>query len=69
MVVLSCYTGGEEVWSEFSPSEIGDTFACGSTTSIAIHTRSTQADSAHQTGLKPTLHAVLILVAIGDTGG
>jgi hypothetical protein len=29
----------------------------------------TQADSAHQTGLKPTLHAFLIVVESGDGGG
>jgi hypothetical protein len=28
-----------------------------------------QADSAHQIGLKPTLHAFLIVVESGDTGG
>jgi len=31
--------------------------------------RRTQADSAHQIGLKPTLHAFLIVVESGDTGG
>jgi hypothetical protein len=31
--------------------------------------RRTRADSAHQTGLKPTLHAFLIVVESGDSGG
>jgi hypothetical protein len=31
--------------------------------------RKPRVDSAHQTGLKPTLHAVLIVVESGDTGG
>jgi hypothetical protein len=61
MVVVSCYTGGEEMWSEFSPSEIGDIFACGSTSSSAMIKQMVQADSTHQIGLKQTLHAVLIV--------
>jgi hypothetical protein len=31
--------------------------------------RMVQADSAHQIGLKPTLHTVLIVVESGDTRG
>ena len=60
MVVVSCCTGGEEVWAEFSPSEIGDVFTCSSTTSTAMVKWMAQVDSAHQSGLKPTIHAVLI---------
>jgi len=61
--------GGETSWRNFSPSGIGDGFACITTTSDPINKRRPQRDSAHQIGLKPTLHAFLIVVESGDTGG
>jgi hypothetical protein len=66
MIVVSCCTRGEELWSEFSPLEIGDIFAFGSTTMVK---RMVQADSTHQIGLKSTLQAFLILAESGDKGG
>src|SRR6202451_664281 len=60
--------GNEKSWRNFSPSEIEDVFACISTTIDSMDKRRTQADSAHQIGLKPTLHAFLIVVESGDTG-
>jgi hypothetical protein len=48
--------------AEFLPSEIGDIFACNSTTSSPmVKLRAPEADSAHQIGLKLTFHAVLIV--------
>src|SRR5271155_2405698 len=44
-------------------------FACTSTTSDPMDEWMLQAYSAHQTGLKPILHAVLILVESGGRGG
>src|SRR5271154_6168160 len=44
-------------------------FACTSTTSDPMDEWMQQAYSAHQTGLKPVLHAVLIVVESGGTGG
>src|ERR1700685_379563 len=44
-------------------------FACPSSTSNPINKRRLQRDSAHQTGLKPTLHAFLIVVESGHGGG
>ena len=44
-------------------------FACTSTTSSPMDEWMLQAHSAHQTGLKPILHAVLILVESGGRGG
>jgi len=41
-------------------SEIGPDFACTSATSAPTDKWMVQVDSAHQTGLKPILHAVLI---------
>jgi hypothetical protein len=52
-----------------SPSEIGDVFACISTTIDLMDKQMGQADSAHQIGLKPALHAFLIVVESGDRGG
>jgi hypothetical protein len=43
--------------------------ACSTTTSGAMVKRMVQEDSAHQIGLKPTLHAVLIVVESGDRRG
>jgi hypothetical protein len=43
--------------------------ACSIRTNGPMDKRRPQADSAHQIGLKLTLHAFLIVVAIGDTGG
>jgi hypothetical protein len=45
----------------FLPSEIGDVLNCTTTTSHVMVKQMVQADSAHQIGLKPTLHAVLIV--------
>jgi hypothetical protein len=53
-------TGGEKSWRNFCTSEIRNVFACISTTFDPMDKRKTQADSAHQIGLKPPLHAVLI---------
>src|SRR5271168_890711 len=53
----------------FSLSEIGPDFACTSTTSAPMDKWMLQAYLAHQTGLKPILHAVLIVVESGDRGG
>src|ERR1700685_2359054 len=61
--------GNEKSWRNFSPSEIGDVFACISTTIDSMDKRRAQADSARQTGLKPTLHTILIVVQSGDGGG
>ena len=61
--------GGEDGWRNFSPSEIGDVFAFISTTIDPMNKQRPQADSAHRTGLKPTLHAILIVVESGDRGG
>jgi hypothetical protein len=61
--------GDEKGWRNFSCSEIGDVFACTTTTSNRINKRRVQAYLAHQTGLKTTIHAVLIIVESGDTGG
>jgi len=43
--------------------------ACGTTTRSAMVKQMVQADSAHQIGLKPTLHTILIVVESGDTRG
>jgi hypothetical protein len=48
-------------WGNFSFSEIGDLFACTSTTSGPLAKWMAQADSLHQIGLKPPLHAFLII--------
>jgi len=58
---VGCCTGGEEVWAEFFPSEMGDVLACITTTRGAIGKWRLQRDSARRIGLKPTLHAVLIV--------
>src|SRR5271154_3695428 len=44
-------------------------FACTSTTSLPMDGWMLQAHLAHQTGLNPILHAVLILVESGGRGG
>jgi hypothetical protein len=69
IVVESGDTGGEKSWRNFCTSEIRNVFGCISTTIDPIDKRMAQADSAHQIGLKPTLHAFLIVVESGDTGG
>jgi hypothetical protein len=51
-----------------SPSEIGDVFACISTTIDPMNKQMEQADLAHQIGLKPALHAFLIVVESSDRG-
>jgi len=51
----------ENLGRNFSTSEIGDVFACDLATRGPKVKRMVQADSAHQIGLKPTLHGVLIL--------
>src|ERR1700685_4534812 len=43
--------------------------ACISITINPMDKRRTRADSAHQIGLRPTLHAFLIVVESGDGGG
>jgi hypothetical protein len=48
-------------WPKFSLSEIGNTFACTSTTSAPMDKRMVQAYSEHQIGLNPTLQALLIV--------
>jgi len=53
----------------FLLSEIGPDFACTSTTSSPIDKWMPQADSAHQTGLHPTLQGILIVVESGGRGG
>src|ERR1700724_3735633 len=55
--LLRLYKGMKVRGRHFSPSEIGDVFVCNSTTSAPMDKWMLQADSAHQTGLKPTLHA------------
>jgi hypothetical protein len=50
----------ENLGRNFFTSEIGDVFTCDATRSPKVK-RILQADSAHQIGLKPTLHAILIL--------
>jgi len=61
--------GDKKSWRNFSPSEIGDVFAYNSTTNSPIAKRRVQADSAHQIGLKPTLHASLIVACWCCTKG
>jgi hypothetical protein len=51
------------------PLEIGDVFACISTTIGPMDKQMGQADSAHQIGLKPALYPFLILVESDDGGG
>ena len=52
--------GKTKAGRNFSPSEIGNVFACTSTTASPMDKWMPQADSAHQIGLKTILHAVLI---------
>jgi len=60
IVVESGDTEGWKSCRNFSPSGIGDVLACISTTIDPMDKRRPQRDSAHQTGLKPPLHAFLI---------
>ena len=60
IVVESGGRGGWKSCRNFSLSEIGPDFACASTTGNPMDKWMLQADSAHQIGLKPTLHAFLI---------
>src|SRR5271170_6884528 len=53
----------------FTPQKLDADFACTSTTGSPMHKWMPQADSAHQIGPKPILHAVLILVESGGRGG
>jgi hypothetical protein len=48
--------------------EIWNGFACGSTPNGPIIKWIAQADPAHQIGLQPTLHAILIAVESGCRG-
>jgi len=59
----------EKSWRNFSLSEIGTDFACTSTTSSPMDKWMLQPDLAHQTGLKPTLQGILIVVESGGRGG
>src|SRR5271170_3562233 len=69
IVVESGGTGGKnKSCRNFSLSEIGPDFACTSTTGSPMDKWTLQVDSAHQTGLKPIRHAVLIVVESGGTG-
>jgi hypothetical protein len=52
----------ENLGRNFCTSEIGDVFACDPATRGPKVKQMVQADLAHQIGLKPTLHAVLIEV-------
>jgi hypothetical protein len=61
--------GGEKSWRNFSSSEIGNVFACTTTTSDPIDKRKVQTDSAHQIGLKPTLQAVHAVQGSEETLG
>jgi len=62
------YRGKNKCCRNFSCSEIGPDFACPSTTSGPMDKWMLQAHSAHQTGLKPTLHTLLIVIESGDRG-
>ena len=59
--LVMCLLMKENPGRNFFDSEIGDIFACDPVISTAMVKRTVQADSAHQIGLKPTLHAVLIV--------
>src|SRR5271170_78303 len=48
----------------FHSQKLGPAFASTSTTSSPMGKWMLQPDSAHQTGLKPTLHTVLIIVKV-----
>ena len=63
------YRGKNKCCRNFSLPEIGPEFACTSTTSSPMDEWMLQAHSAHQTGLKLILQAVLILVESGGRGG
>jgi hypothetical protein len=52
--------GWKKLAGNFSPSEIGDVFACVSTTIDPMDKWRTQADLAHQIGIKTIPHTVLI---------
>src|SRR5271155_4896845 len=70
IVVESGGTGGRiNAAGIFHSQEFGPKFACTSTTSGPMDTWMLQAHLAHQTGLKPILYAVLILVESGGRGG
>jgi hypothetical protein len=56
-------------WRNFSPSEIGDVFACGSGIRGAMVKQKPHLDSAHHIGLKPTLHTVLTVGGDAVQGG
>jgi len=60
--------GDEKSRRNYLPSEIGDVFACGSTTTIAMVKRRPRRDSTHQIGSEIPLHGVLIVVGTCSTG-
>jgi hypothetical protein len=51
----------ENIGRNFSSSELGNGFACITTTSDPINKQMAQAYSAHQIGIKTILHAILIV--------
>ena len=61
--------GGEKAAGIFHSSEIGHDFACTSTTRSPTDKWMLQAYSARQTGLKPALQGILIVVESGGRGG
>jgi hypothetical protein len=70
-VLIAVERGGglvEEGRREFLPSEIGNSFASGSTPSGPMVKWMAQAYPTHQFGLPPTLHAFLIAVESGCRG-
>ena len=70
IVVESGGTGGRiNAAGIFHSSEIGHDFACTSTTRSPTDKWMLQAYSARQTGLKPALQGILIVVESGGRGG
>jgi len=53
----------------FHSQKLGPAFASTSTTSSPMGKWMLQPDLAHQTGLKPTLQGILIVVESGGRGG